>query len=144
MQDVGGVHAVFNPLGFESWEENYSILIDKPSEQGGILVGYGGNKASLEGETDRSVYPTIAKLLLRGANPLARRRTTFYYIDRDNKYYEPDLQVVPDLAASGAGRANVKKVFELTTESLRGAHEDFGRVEGIGATLVRVGARYSE
>jgi NADPH:quinone reductase-like Zn-dependent oxidoreductase len=138
MKQVGGVHAVFDPLGFESWDESYSILVDRSGEKGGILVGYGGNKATLEGTaTDGSVYPTIAKLFLRGMNPLARRRTTFYYIDRDNRFYEPDFKAALELVARGEVRASVKAVLELTTESLREAHERFGKIEGIGAILVR-------
>jgi synaptic vesicle membrane protein VAT-1 len=139
IKKAGGAHAVFDPLGFESWDESYSILVNQSHEKGGILVGYGGNKAPLEGETDRNVYPTMAKLLLQGLNPLSRKRTTFYYINRDNKHYKPDFKAVPDLAAEGKIQANIKKVFELTTESMRAAHEQFGKVEGIGAIIVRVG-----
>jgi NADPH:quinone reductase-like Zn-dependent oxidoreductase len=35
MQELGGVDAVFDPLGFESFDESYSVL-----RKGGILVAY--------------------------------------------------------------------------------------------------------
>jgi NADPH:quinone reductase-like Zn-dependent oxidoreductase len=38
MKGVGGVDAVFDPLGYESFDESYSIL-----RKGGILVAYGMN-----------------------------------------------------------------------------------------------------
>lgn len=42
MQDVGGAHAVFDPLGYESFDESYSILSPK-----GILAAYGSNEDSI-------------------------------------------------------------------------------------------------
>lgn len=47
MQEVGGAHVVFDPLGFESWDESYSIT--SPSD--GLLVGYGGNSGTFAGFT---------------------------------------------------------------------------------------------
>jgi NADPH:quinone reductase-like Zn-dependent oxidoreductase len=44
MQGTGGMDAVFDPLGFESWDESYSIL-----REGGVLVGYGLNLPALSG-----------------------------------------------------------------------------------------------
>ena len=38
MQQLGGVEAVFDPLGYESFDESYSVL-----KKGGILVAYGKN-----------------------------------------------------------------------------------------------------
>ncbi len=42
MQQLGGVDAVFDPLGFESSDESYSVL-----KRGGILVAYGMNLPAL-------------------------------------------------------------------------------------------------
>ena len=38
MKELGGVHAVSDPLGFESWDKSYLI-----TSKGGILVGYGSH-----------------------------------------------------------------------------------------------------
>jgi len=38
IQEFGGVDAVFDPLGLESFDESYSVL-----KKGGVLVGYGMN-----------------------------------------------------------------------------------------------------
>ncbi|TGJ87964.1 hypothetical protein E0Z10_g859 [Xylaria hypoxylon] len=43
MKNLGGADAVFDPLGFDSFDESYSIL-----SKTGSLVGFGVNKKSLE------------------------------------------------------------------------------------------------
>jgi synaptic vesicle membrane protein VAT-1 len=40
MMRLGGAHVVFDPLGFESWDESYSILCGMEKS---LLIGYGGN-----------------------------------------------------------------------------------------------------
>jgi synaptic vesicle membrane protein VAT-1 len=50
MQRAGGVDAVFDALGFESWDESYSIL-----RRGGVLVAYGLNLPALSGSAPRPV-----------------------------------------------------------------------------------------
>ncbi|KAL8637642.1 MAG: hypothetical protein Q9226_009099, partial [Calogaya cf. arnoldii] len=72
---------IFDPLGFESWDESYSILAPT-----GHLLGYGGNLATLTGQADRSVlWPTI-KLLARNLS-FYGKKTTFFYITRDSKSF---------------------------------------------------------
>ena len=43
---MGGVDAVFDALGFESFDESYSIL-----KKGGVLVGYGQNLPAWTGDS---------------------------------------------------------------------------------------------
>ena len=42
MKELGGADAIFDPLGYESWDESYSVL----SHDNACLVGYGTNLAS--------------------------------------------------------------------------------------------------
>lgn len=135
MLAVGGAHAVFDPLGFESFDESYSILSEA---DGGVLVGYGGNKGIFEGDRKRSVYPWIAKLMAQNLKVCSKKKTVFYYITRDGKDYEPDFKAVMELGAEGKIRAPIKEIYELTTESLRKAHDSWGRSPGMGSLVVRV------
>jgi len=141
MVALGGAHAVFDPLGFESWDESYSILppgCDRAGDQG-VLVGFGGNKASLQGEADRSVWPQMAKLLAHNLKVWSRRRTHFYYITRDDKTFAPDLKTLMDLVQQGQIKVPIKGVWDLDTDSIRDAHASWGKTAGMGSLLVRVG-----
>ncbi len=60
MRRAGGVDAVFDALGFESYDESYSIL-----RRGGVLVGYGMNLPALIGAPPRPIFPTLVKLLAK-------------------------------------------------------------------------------
>ncbi|EFQ33825.1 zinc-binding dehydrogenase [Colletotrichum graminicola M1.001] len=80
MKDLGGADAVFDPLGFESWDESFSIL--SPT---GILVGFGGNLPSLNDDSEsRSVVMPAVKLLAR-----------------DDARFEPNLKTLFGLIAKG-------------------------------------------
>ncbi|KAI1402309.1 GroES-like protein [Hypoxylon fuscum] len=86
MNELGGVHAVFDPLGFESFDESYSILAPR-----GILVAYGNNKNALSNGELRNPWGPIAKLVARNLNPLTCKRTTFFGIFRDSSTYVPNV-----------------------------------------------------
>ncbi|KAK2009687.1 zinc-binding dehydrogenase [Colletotrichum eremochloae] len=134
MKDLGGADAVFDPLGFESWDESFSIL--SPT---GILVGYGGNLRSLNedtgNETRSMVMPTV-KLLARGMVPFCGKRTRFYYIARDAATFEPNLKTLFDLLAKGKITVPIKKVWEL--EDIQEAHRQWTKMPGMGSVLVRL------
>jgi synaptic vesicle membrane protein VAT-1 len=57
MQRLGGVDSVFNPLGYQSCDESYSIL-----RKGGLLMGYGQNLPSLTNTHRPSPLPMVLKL----------------------------------------------------------------------------------
>ncbi|KAK3936344.1 zinc-binding dehydrogenase [Diplogelasinospora grovesii] len=137
MKELGGADAVFDPLGFESWDESFSILSGK-----GILVGYGGNQAVLSGgeEKPRSPLPHIAKLLAKGASPFCGKRTSFYYIKPGTSTCAADLQACMGLLKKGKIQVPIKAVWELNTEGIRDAHRSWGKIEGMGSLLIRVGA----
>ncbi|GKT63093.1 zinc-binding dehydrogenase [Colletotrichum tofieldiae] len=132
MKDLGGADAVFDPLGFESWDESFSIL--SPT---GILIGYGGNLRSLnDGDEDRSVVMPTVKLLARGMVPFCGKRTRFYYITRDDATFEPNLKSLFDLLAAGKITVPIKRVWEL--EDIQEAHRQWTSLPGMGSSLVRL------
>lgn len=131
-QEMGGVQAVFDPLGFESWDESYSIL----SGDGGILVGYGGNSNMLNGEAPRSVIGPTVKLLSRNLWSW-KRKTAFYYISRDQKTFEPGLLELFGMLKDKKISVRVRKVFDL--EKIQDAHRDWLKGDEIGSVLVKVG-----
>ncbi|KAK3377622.1 zinc-binding dehydrogenase [Podospora didyma] len=138
MQNLGGVDAVFDPLGFESWDESYSILAPK-----GILAGYGGNQATLSGDaagSAKSPWPHIAKLVARGLLPdmMCGKRTSFFYVKPGTKGCEADLVAVMELLKEKKIEVRIKGVWDLTTEGLREAHSSWGKMKGMGALLIRV------
>ncbi|OLN96238.1 Protein indc11-like protein 1 [Colletotrichum chlorophyti] len=132
MKDLGGADAVFDPLGFESWDESFSILSST-----GKLVGYGGNLQSLDDSAEpRSVILPTAKLLARGMVPFCGKKTAFYYIARDQATFEPNLTALFDLLAEGNITVPIKRVWEL--ENIQEAHRNWASGGGVGSSVVRL------
>lgn len=133
MKDVGGVEACYDPLGFESWDESWQIINPK----GGKLVGYGGNQGVLNGEVDnRSVYPYIAKLVAKGLVPFCPKSTSFYYIDRDQKTFIPELEALYSMLSAGKIQVPIKKVWTL--HQIPEAHRERNNIPGIGSMVVKI------
>ncbi|KAK3357786.1 hypothetical protein B0T25DRAFT_540152 [Lasiosphaeria hispida] len=138
MKAAGGVDAVFDPLGFESWDESFSILKEK-----GVLLGYGGNQGSLSGseeEMARSLWPYMGKLVVRGMLPFTGKRTGFYYIKPGTAGCQDGLAALIELLREGKIKVPIKAVWDLTTEGLKEAHQSWGKMAGMGSYLIRVGA----
>ena len=131
MKDVGGADIIYDALGFESWDESWNILA-----KGGLLVGYGGNFDLLTGGKPRSQPPQVIKLLARGMVPFCPYRTSFYYIDRDQKTFKPELVALFKMLESGAIRVPIRKMWAL--EEVPEAHRVWGKGPGIGAVIVKV------
>ena len=133
MQNMCGADVVFDPLGFESWDESYSVL----SSHHGLLIGYGGNLASLNDQPARGVlFPTL-KLLSRNLMcPVVHKNTRFYYITRDDKTFNPDLQNLFGLLADGKIDVRIKTVWDM--EDVQEAHNSWGKPSSIGSMLMRV------
>lgn len=132
IQGLGGVQAVFDPLGFESWDESYSIL----SSTGGKLFGYGGNLASLNGQGPRSIiWPTL-KLLLQNLKFWSRKSTVFYYISRDQVSFEPNLQELFNMVVEGKIEVSIKKEFKI--DEVVQAHQEWTRLTGMGSVVMRI------
>lgn len=132
LQNLGGADAVFDALGFESWDESFSILSTK-----GVLLGYGGNLAALNDDDDDArsiVWPTL-KLLGRNMVSCAKS-TKFYYIDRSQKTFKPDLQALFRLVQDAKIKVLIKRVFAL--DEVPDAHRDWTRLTGMGSVVVKV------
>ncbi|KAK7909082.1 GroES-like protein [Apiospora marii] len=132
MQGLGGAHAVFDPLGYESFDESYSILSPK-----GILVAYGNNKDSIADEGHlRSPMFALTKMLARNLNPITGKRTTFFGLNRDSSYYHPSLTTLLDMLAAGTITVPIKNVWDL--EEIQTAHREWGSGTGVGSLLIKV------
>ncbi|PVI03192.1 GroES-like protein [Periconia macrospinosa] len=132
MKNLGGAHVVFDALGFESWDESYDILCPK----GGHLVGLGGNYDVLNGSEPRNQYVAIAKLLAKGMVPFCPFKTSFYYIDKEQKTFEPELKELLQMSVEGKIHAPIKK--RLTLEEIPQAHREFHKYKDIGSVVVKV------
>lgn len=134
MQDRGGAHVVFDALGFESFDESYSIL----AAEGGIVVAYGGNKAALEGEKAPSILSTVAKFVARNLKVWSGKRMAMFAISRDAKAFRPGFETLMRMVVEGKIQPPIKKVYEMTTESLREAHAGWGKTPGMGSVVIKV------
>jgi NADPH:quinone reductase-like Zn-dependent oxidoreductase len=133
MNTIGGAHAVFDALGFESFDESWSIL----APEGGHLVAYGANLNMLNGdEKTKSVVPSIGKLLARNLVPFCPHKSSFYYIARDSKYFESELQACFTLVQEGKITAPIKKVWDL--EDIQEAHRTWTQTKGVGSVLIKI------
>lgn len=132
MKAIGGAHYVFDPLGFESWDESWDIL----AQDSGHLVGYGGNFDMLNGNKPRSQYPQIAKLLAKGLVPFCPKKTTFFYIDKDQKTFEPELKKLFAMLKNGDIHVRVRKMWNL--EDVPEAHRTWSKSTGVGAIVIKV------
>ena len=135
MKVMGGAHVVYDALGFESWDESWDIL----SSEGGHLVGYGGNFNVLNGGKPRSQPVQIAKLLAKGLVPFCPYKTSFYYIDRTQKTFEPELKTLFRMLANGSIHVPIRKMWTL--EEVPEAHRTWAKGPGIGAVVVKVAAK---
>ena len=136
MKKIGGADAAFDPLGFESWDESYSIL----SHENACLVGYGSNLATVGDQPARGVlFPTIKLLSRNFMCPIVHKHTRFFYITRDDKTFVPELQELFKLLGDGKIDVGIKGLFDL--EDIQKAHNSWGSGQGFGSNLIRVGAK---
>jgi NADPH:quinone reductase-like Zn-dependent oxidoreductase len=135
MKERGGVDAVFDPLGFKSFDESYSIL-----RKGGILVGYGMNLPSLSGTHPPSVLPAMLKLLARNMLFWSGKRTTFFGLTRSSKHYIPDLTRLFALLVAGRISVPIKGTFKL--RDIKEAHREYASSAGVGSIIIEVSQQH--
>lgn len=136
MTSLGGADVVFDPLGYESWDESYQIM----SHNDACLVGYGHNLATMSGDVERGgKFASTVKLLSRNLMcPIEHRHTRFFYITKDDKTFEPELQTLFDLLGQGKIDVKIKAVFGL--EDIQEAHRSYTKGgSGVGSMLINVG-----
>lgn len=131
MQRMGGVDAVFDPLGYQSFDESYSIL-----RKGGLLVGYGQNLPALTNGPRASPLPMILKLFARNLVFWAGKRTTFFGLFRGSRHFAPDLELLFRWLVEGRIRVPLKAVFPLA--EVQEAHRTYARGNGVGSIVLDV------
>ncbi|KAL7793027.1 GroES-like protein [Trichoderma ceciliae] len=133
MKELGGVHAVFDALGFESFDESYSILTTTGRS---IVVAYGNNLSTLTDGKQRSPYLPMIKLLLKGLYFWSNKTTTLFFITRDQKTFAPELRTLFNMVKEGTVHPPIKVVWEF--DDIKNAHEAWGKGSGMGSQLVRI------
>ncbi|KAL6904204.1 GroES-like protein [Trichoderma evansii] len=133
MKELGGVHAVFDALGFESFDESYSIL---SSTEKSVVVAYGNNLSNLTGAKPRNIWIPMTKLLLKNLYFWSHKGSTFYFITRDQKTFMPELQQLLNMTRDGIITPPVKAVWEF--DDIKEAHEAWGKGSGMGSPVIRI------
>ncbi len=133
MQRPGGVDAVFDPLGYRSFDESYSIL-----RKSGMLVGYGQNLPALSNGPRPSPLPMILKLLARNLVFWSHKHTSFFGLFRGSRHFAPDLAVLFRWLAEGRIRVPIKAVFALA--DVQEAHRTYAGGRGVGSIVLDVPA----
>ena len=131
MQELGGVDAVFDPLGYESFDESYAIL-----RKGGVPVAYGMNLPAMTKTPRRPALPVILKLMAKNLLFWSDKRTTFFGLNRRSKYFRPDLELLFRWLASGKISVPIKTTFRL--EEIQQAHREYARSAGMGSIILQI------
>jgi NADPH:quinone reductase-like Zn-dependent oxidoreductase len=132
VQQLGGVDAAFDPLGYESFDESYSIL-----KKGGILVAYGMNLRALKKIPRAPVFPSIVKLFSKNLLFWSGKRTTFFGLRRTSKNFIPDLELLLEWLRLGKISVPIKAIFKL--EEIRKAHLEYASSARMGSIVIEIG-----
>ncbi len=131
MQELGGVDAVFDPLGYESFDESYSVL-----KKGGILVAYGMNLPALTKTPRLPAFPAILKLLSKNLLFWSGKRTTFFGLRRTSKNFNPDLELLLSWLKAGRISVPIKATFRL--EEIQKAHREYASSARMGSIVIEI------
>jgi synaptic vesicle membrane protein VAT-1 len=131
IKELGGADAVFDPLGFESFDESYSVL-----RRGGILVGYGVNLPAWTKTPERPVIPVVLKLFAKNLLFGSGKRTTFFGVTRSSKNFSPDLELLFEWLKAGRISVPVKSTFTL--DEIQQAHREYASSERMGSIVIEV------
>jgi synaptic vesicle membrane protein VAT-1 len=131
IQELGGVDAIFDPLGYESFDESYSIL-----GKGGVLVGYGMNLPAWTKTAERPMIPSVLKLFLKNILFWSGKRTTFFGVNRRSKNFAPDLEHLFEWLRDGKISVPIKATFKL--DEIQSAHREYASGSGMGSIIIEV------
>jgi NADPH:quinone reductase-like Zn-dependent oxidoreductase len=131
IEELGGVDAVFDPLGFESFDESYSVL-----KKGGVLVGYGMNLPAWTKTPERSVIPSVLKLFSKNLLFWSGKRTTFFGVNRGSKNFAPDLEQLFEWLRDGRISVPIKAAFKL--DEIQKAHREYASSDRMGSIVIEV------
>ncbi|MGI4757553.1 MAG: medium chain dehydrogenase/reductase family protein [Janthinobacterium lividum] len=127
----GGVDAVFDPLGYKSFDESYSIL-----RKGGILVAYGMNLPILTKTPRGPFLPVILKLFARNLLFWSGKRTTFFGLNRRSKHFKPDLELLFQWLKAGKLKVPIKATYRL--DEIQQAHQAYEKGVGVGSIVMEI------
>jgi synaptic vesicle membrane protein VAT-1 len=131
IQRLGGVDAVFDPLGYESFDKSYSIL-----RKGGVVVGYGMNLPAWTKTPERPVIPSVLRLLSKNMLFWTGKRTTFFGVRRGSKYFAADLELLFEWLRDGKISVPIRATFKLA--EIRRAHREYASGSGMGSIIIEV------
>jgi synaptic vesicle membrane protein VAT-1 len=131
VQKLGGVDAVFDPLGFESFDESWSVL-----KKGGVLVGYGMNLPAWTKTPARPVIPAVLRLFSKNLLFWSGKRATFYGVNRASKHFNPDLELLFDLLKSEKISVPIRATFKL--DEIQQAHREYAKSGRMGSIVIEV------
>jgi NADPH:quinone reductase-like Zn-dependent oxidoreductase len=131
LQELGGVDAVFDPLGYESFDESYSVL-----KKGGVLVGYGMNLPAWTGTSERPVIPSALKLFAKNLLFWSGKRTTFFGVRRSSKHFAADLEQLFEWLKNGKISVPIKATFKL--DEIQQAHREYASSARMGSIVIEV------
>jgi synaptic vesicle membrane protein VAT-1 len=81
------------------------------------------------------LYPTL-KLFAHNLKFWSYKSTTFYFISRDSKTFEPYLTELFEMCKQGKIQVRVKK--EVGLEEVPTLHREWNRLEGMGSVVVKI------
>jgi NADPH:quinone reductase-like Zn-dependent oxidoreductase len=125
MQKIGGADAVFDPLGFESFDDSYLTV-----KKGGVLIGYGMNLPAWTKTRGRLMFPSLLKLFARNLLIWSGKRTTFFGLTRTSKDFVPDLERLFEWLRDGKISVPIKAAFRL--DDIQPAHRSYASGSGMG------------
>ena len=131
IQKLGGVIAAFDSLGYESFDESYSILA-----RGGVLVGYGMNLPAWTKTPERPMIPSVLKLFSKNLLFWSGKRTTFFGVRRGSKNFAPALKQLFEWLREGKISVPIKAIFKL--DEIQSAHREYASGSGMGSIVIEV------
>jgi NADPH:quinone reductase-like Zn-dependent oxidoreductase len=131
MRDLGGADAVFDPMGFESFDESWSIL-----KKGGVLVGYGLNLPAWTNTPERPIIPSVLKLFSKNLLFWTGKRTTFFGVTRTSKHFAPDLEQLFQWLKEGKISVPIRATFKL--DEIQQAHREYANSAHMGSIVIEV------
>jgi NADPH:quinone reductase-like Zn-dependent oxidoreductase len=131
IQKLGGVDAVLDPLGYESFDESYSIL-----RKGGVLVGYGMNLPAWTKTPERPMIPSVLKLFSKNLLFWSGKRTTFFGVSRGSKNFASDLEQLFEWLRNEKISIPIKATFKL--DEIQSAHREYASGSGTRSIIIEV------
>ncbi|WVR04998.1 hypothetical protein IAU60_002010 [Kwoniella sp. DSM 27419] len=123
LTDGQGVHAVFDSVGKDTWDENFEVIRRK-----GTIVTFGNASGPVPPFSPLKLSPKALKVT----------RPTLHAVVSTQDEWLQYTDELTSLAQQGVTKFAVHKVYEFTEEGVRQAQEDLASRGTSGKLLVRV------